>query len=173
MIQTKLQNILKVTSSLFPTLAIYGITILPKPVNANIINDIDSSLENDTLSSKDLDRITSVVYIDVKIANYTEESIGKNKAANGSGRLVIGLYGKDSPLSVARFLETIQSNGTNFPTYVNSQFGRIIDDTLLQIDDNQRLETATIAGEEQYQYQGTLLTDYKPILEANSLRHDR
>lgn len=46
--------------------------------------------------------ITNKVYLDIKIANYTEESTGTNKGADGSGRVVFGLYGKDAPESVAR-----------------------------------------------------------------------
>lgn len=46
--------------------------------------------------------ITSKVYLDIKIANYTEESTGTNKGADGSGRVVFGLYGKDAPDSVER-----------------------------------------------------------------------
>jgi hypothetical protein len=46
--------------------------------------------------------ITNKVYLDIKIANYTEESTGTNKGADGSGRVVFGLYGKEAPDSVAR-----------------------------------------------------------------------
>lgn len=46
--------------------------------------------------------ITHKVYLDIKIANYTEESTGTNKGADGSGRVTFGLYGKDAPDSVAR-----------------------------------------------------------------------
>ena len=46
--------------------------------------------------------ITSKVYLDIKIANYTEESTGTNKGADGSGRVVFGLYGKEAPDSVNR-----------------------------------------------------------------------
>jgi hypothetical protein len=170
--QRNIQNVLKFTTTTISILALSDRVILPELVHANIIDDLNAP-DNITLTSNDLDRVTAIAYFDIKIANYTEESIGKNKAATGSGRIVVGLFGKDSPLSVARFLETVQSNGTDLPTYLNSQFGRIIDGTLLQIDDNQRLDVAMIAGEPQYQYQGNLLTDYKPILEANTLRHDR
>lgn len=41
--------------------------------------------------------ITQKVYFDIKIANYTEESTGRNQGAAGSGRIVIGLYGKAAP----------------------------------------------------------------------------
>ena len=89
-------------------------------------------------------KITALAYIDIKIANYTEESRGKNRAALGSGRLIIGLYGEDAPKSVQRFLETITSDGSTLPTYVNTQFTRIVDDTLLQIDYVNKLETINI-----------------------------
>lgn len=118
-------------------------------------------------------KITSVAYLDVKIANYTEESIGKNVGASGSGRVVIGLFGEDAPLSVQRFLETVQSDGEALPTYINSQFSKVTDDNLLQLDDVPRLDVVNIAGTEQYQYGGEILTNYKPILDTNSIRHDR
>ena len=89
-------------------------------------------------------KITALAYIDIKIANYTEESRGKNRAALGSGRLIVGLYGEDAPKSVQRFLETITSDGSTLPTYVNTQFTRIVDDTLLQIDYVNKLETINI-----------------------------
>ena len=59
--------------------------------------------------------ITDRVVLNVKIANYTEESIGKNKGAAGSGDIVIGLYGKAAPESVARFLETVVGDAVNTP----------------------------------------------------------
>ena len=52
-------------------------------------------------------QITERIFLDIKIANYTEESTGKNRGALGSGRVVIGLYGRDAPESVKRFLATI------------------------------------------------------------------
>ena len=52
------------------------------------------------------------VYLDIKIANYTEESTGRNRGATGSGKIVIGLYGKAAPESVKRFLATIDGSST-------------------------------------------------------------
>ena len=46
--------------------------------------------------------ITNKVYLDIKIANYTEESTGTNRGADGSGRVVFGLFGKIAPDSVQR-----------------------------------------------------------------------
>lgn len=116
--------------------------------------------------------ITDKIYMDIKIANYTEESIGKNKGASGSGRIVIGLYGKAAPESVKIFLDTIKSDGKESPTYYNSLFSRISDEGLLEIEKIRGVNTITLAGSEQLEYAGNVL-DYKPILETNSIKHDR
>lgn len=62
--------------------------------------------------------ITCKVYLDIKIANYTEESTGTNKGADGSGRVVFGLYGKDAPDSVARVRHHIYF----FSALIDSQY---------------------------------------------------
>ena len=55
-----------------------------------IINSNSNS--NSNTKSNMFPEITNKVYIDIKISNYTEESIGTNKGAQGSGRIVIGNY---------------------------------------------------------------------------------
>ena len=35
------------------------------------------------------------------------------------------------------------------------------------------INKVSIAGTEQFEYAGNVLTDYKPILEQNTLRHDK
>lgn len=118
--------------------------------------------------------ITSKVFIDVKIANYTEESIGANRGATGSGRLVIGLFGNDAPLSVKRFLSVIDGDGVNSPNFINTQFAKIGPDGLLEIERVRGLNKVQLAGQEEYEYQGNLLPEYaNPILESNDIRHDR
>jgi hypothetical protein len=125
-------------------------------------------------TKKSTAEITALAYLDIKIANYTEESVGQNRGADGSGRIIVGLYGKDAPLSVARFLETVTSDGEKLPTYLNSQFGKVDSDgALLQLDGLSRLDLVSIGGTDQYEYNGELLVDYKPILETNSISHDR
>lgn len=116
--------------------------------------------------------ITRKVYLDIKIANYTEESVGKNRGAIGSGRIVFGLYGKVAPNSVERFLELVSSDGEDSPSYARSQFSRITDDGLLEIEKIRGLDTVVIAGSEELEYNGKLM-QYKPILDTNQLRHDR
>jgi len=132
-----------------------------------------SEMAPTTSSIQSSQKITNVAYLDIKIANYTEESVGTNMGALGSGRIVIGLFGDDAPFSTQRFLETIQSDGDKLPTFLNSQFSKVTDNCLLQLDDMPRLEVVNIAGTEQFQYGGEILTNYKPILDTNSIRHDR
>ena len=119
--------------------------------------------------------MTDKVFIEVKIANYTEESIGANKGATGSGRLVIGLFGNDAPLSVKRFLSVIDGDGVNQPNFINTQFAKIgALDGLLEIERVRGLNKVQLAGQEEYEYQGNLLPEYaNPILESNEIRHDR
>ena len=93
--------------------------------------------------------ITDYVYLDVKIANYTEESIGRNRGATGSGRLILGLYGKDAPLSVARFLSTLDGDGESTPTFYDTIFSRIVDSELLDIEKVRGINVVNIAGTDQ------------------------
>jgi len=116
--------------------------------------------------------ITHKVFLDIKIANYTEESIGKNRGALGSGRVVFGLYGKDAPQSVDVFLRSIDSDGKTVPSYINTQFARVSEEGVLEIEKIRGLNTVTIAGIDQYEYAGEVL-DYKPILEANGIKHSK
>eukprot|EP00600_Ochromonadales_sp_CCMP1393_P006337 CAMPEP_0174965920 /NCGR_PEP_ID=MMETSP0004_2-20121128/6696_1 /TAXON_ID=420556 /ORGANISM="Ochromonas sp., Strain CCMP1393" /LENGTH=292 /DNA_ID=CAMNT_0016214795 /DNA_START=107 /DNA_END=985 /DNA_ORIENTATION=+ len=118
--------------------------------------------------------ITDRVFINIKIANYTEESVGKNKGASGSGRVVIGLYGKAAPKSCQIFLDTILSDGvtSGVPSYVNSQLSKVTPEGLLVVEKVRGLEIVQIAGTDQYEYGGNLL-NYQPILENNGIKHSR
>ena len=79
-------------------------------------------------------QITDKVFLDIKIANYTEESVGTNKGALGSGRVVFGLYGKEAPESVQRFLDVINSDGFSTPSFDNAQFSRVTEEGLLLVE---------------------------------------
>ena len=71
--------------------------------NVAIFGTAFSAFKEGTLAKQpetsDLPEITNKVYFDIKIANYTEESVGTNQGAFGSGKIVIGLFGKNAPLS--------------------------------------------------------------------------
>lgn len=138
-----------------------------------IASTVDLSKDDDVRGLIAMEpEITDRVYLDVKIANYTEESVGKNKGAIGSGRLVIGLYGKIAPLSCKIFLDTIQSDGSLIPSFRNSQISRITEEGLIEVEKIRGLNTVLLAGTDQYEYDGNLM-DYKPILESNGIKHSR
>lgn len=59
------------------------------------------------------------------------------------------------------------------PSFVNSQFTRITEESLLEMERVRGINKVSIAGTEQFEYAGNVLTDYRPILEQNSLRHDK
>lgn len=117
--------------------------------------------------------VTDYAYFDLKIANYTEESVGTNKGAGGSGVIKIALFGKDAPLSVARFLATVDGDGNTLPSFANCQFSRIVNGSLLEMERVRGINKISIAGSESFEFQGSVLMDYRPILEQNGLRHDR
>ena len=128
---------------------------------------------NTAQSDSGLERIiTHKIFLDIKIANYTEESIGTNKGASGSGRLVIGLYGKLAPIAVDRFLKCIDGDGLTAPNYVGSQFSRIVDGQLLEMEKVRGINAIKIGGTEAIEFQGNILSEYSPIVESSGLRHD-
>lgn len=159
--------------NVYKGLAIAPVIMYPnvKSSQASTIDAIDTvGLRQQQQRKKNI--VTSYAYIDIKIANYTEESIGANKGALGSGRVVFGLYGNDAPASAALFLSTALSDGVEKPNYTNTQFNKLLNG-LLEIEHIRGINTMNIAGNEQYEYQGNLLVDYyKPILERNDIKHD-
>ena len=90
--------------NLMVSLSAVALSTLVKAQVAKAV-DVDQSSTTDAIAppvARIEPLITSKVYLDIKIANYTEESTGTNKGADGSGRVVFGLYGKDAPDSVER-----------------------------------------------------------------------
>jgi cyclophilin family peptidyl-prolyl cis-trans isomerase len=117
--------------------------------------------------------ITDKVKLEIKIANYTEESIGRNRGAKGSGSVTIGLYGKAAPEHVKRFLNVIQGDGVTTPNYANALFYKITPTGLMEMDKVKGIRKVEIAGQEQYEYNGNILSEYTPLLENNGLSHNR
>jgi cyclophilin family peptidyl-prolyl cis-trans isomerase len=130
---------------------------------------------SNSISAEQQPEITHKVYLDIKIANYTEESTGTNRAASGSGRLIIGLYGKEAPQTVRRFLEIVQSDGENFPTFVGTQFTKLLEENrLLTIEKLPFISEVTIAGKNEFEYRGNLLNfSTNSMIETNQLKHNQ
>ena len=83
-------------------------------------------------------------------------------------RLVIGLFGKDAPAATSFFLNTCESNGLTFPSYIGSQFTKINDDGLLELDRIRGLNPVSIGGSDAIEYKGKLLSGYNLLEESNS-----
>jgi cyclophilin family peptidyl-prolyl cis-trans isomerase len=116
--------------------------------------------------------ITNKVYFDIKIANYTEESRGTNQAAAGSGRVVIGLFGKQAPHAVDIFMKTTVSSGDeDYPSFINAQISRVNEDGLIEVQKLRGLDLVSLAGSDQYEYKGKVITDFIPVVESNDFRH--
>lgn len=111
--------------------------------------------------------VTSKAFLDIRIANYTEEAAGNNRGATGSGRITIGLFGNDAPNAVAYFLRCCRSNGTDYPSYAGAQFTKINDDNVLEMEKVRGVQQVVIAGADNAEYRGKLLMDYNLIAESN------
>lgn len=167
----QLSNAARVMSLLAPAFLISQ-NIHVQRVFAEDISSLTTA-PSPTNAANNVPTITHRVFLDIKIANYTEESIGTNKGAVGSGRISFGLYGNDAPESVKRFLKLIQGDGEETPSFVGTQFGRINEENgLLEIEKIRGVETVRIAGQDQWEYRGSIL-NYEPIKETNQFRHDR
>eukprot|EP01035_Chromulina_nebulosa_P024217 gene24218-31482_t len=156
---------------LFPTFLAFNLIATSK-ITRFIADAATQGLEADPVAAASKPLITQKVFLDIKIANYTEESIGRNRGAYGSGRVVFGLYGKDAPKSVEVFLRSILSDGSTVPSFINSQFSRVSEEGVLELERVRGLNTVLLAGSEQFEFGGEVM-DYQPILESNSIRHSR
>ena len=154
---------------LFPSLIAFNL-IVASQITSLVADAAASPVLDEVETSKPM--ITKKVFLNIKIANYTEESIGRNKGANGSGRVVFGLYGKNAPKSAEVFLRSILSDGSNVPSFVNSQFSRVSEEGVLQLERIRGLNSVLLAGSEQFEFGGEVM-DYPPILESNNIRHSR
>jgi len=117
--------------------------------------------------------ITSTVFLDIKIANYTEESIGRNRPGEGSGRVIFGLYGNDAPRASKQFLSLCSGDGEEFPSLQKSLFSKVTEDGVLTLEKIRGVDRVQIAGEEQFAYRGQIQPLLQPFIETNSLSHDR
>lgn len=120
--------------------------------------------------------ITNSVYLDIRIIDRFDVEVLEDAATRG--RITIGLYGKDAPEGVARFLEFIDgtvgqySKSGGGPTYAQAQFERVVPGQLLEGGRIAGLRQTTFAGSLEWEYLSRLLP-LRPIIEANDLSHDK
>ena len=126
-------------------------------------------------------RVTQRVFIDVRVItrfnnppNMPPLEVLEDAAVRG--RMVFGLYGDDSPKGVERFLSFVTGNigqftGGQGPSYRSSLFERLEPGRLVEGGRISGLKQVEFAGTLEYQY-GERLLPLRPVLEANSLKHD-
>ncbi|KAL7488616.1 hypothetical protein ACHAW6_014214 [Cyclotella cf. meneghiniana] len=85
-------------------------------------DDDQTQTTNDTIDpSINLPKITSKVYLDIKLANFKQPK-----------RIAIGLFGDVMPKTVHNFQNLCTDNYDDGPTYVGTSFYRVISDTSIQ-----------------------------------------
>ena len=121
--------------------------------------------------------VTQRVYLDLRIITRFDVEVLEDAAVRG--RLVLGLYGKDAPLAVERFVEFVQGTTGQYaksaggPSYAQAAIEKLRPGELIEGGRISGLKQATFAGSLEWQYMSRMLPNLRPILEVNELRHDR
>jgi len=121
--------------------------------------------------------ITQRAFLDVRIIERFDVEVLEDAAIRG--RLVFGLYGRDAPQGVSRFVSFIDGTVGQFattgggPAYAQSSFEYVRPGELLEGGRIPGLKQTTFAGNLEWEYMSRLLPTLRPILEVNDLRHDR
>jgi len=142
-------------------------------------------------------KVTDKVFIDVRVIQSYDVAVLEDAAVRG--RIVIGLFGSDAPQATQRFKEFVMGTTGQFakdadgPSYASSSFeklrpgegiegGRITGFDQVRIAEKCRSSEAfnychlppqvPFGGVLEYQYRSRLVS-LRPLLEVNSLKHDR
>lgn len=119
--------------------------------------------------------ITDKVYLDLRIIKRYDVEVLEDSAVRG--RLTLGLYGKEAPLGVARYLEFIDGTPGQYarsgggPAYSGATFDRVRPGELLEGGRIAGLKQTEFAGALEWEYMSRLLPQLRPVLEANDLTH--
>ncbi|CAM9875494.1 unnamed protein product [Chrysoparadoxa australica] len=119
-----------------------------------------------SLSADSQPEITAKAYLKVRI-----RVPDVNMAATEVNRLVVGLYGKEAPKSVANFLSYCTSSPAGHPTYRESQITKMEPGELLSGGQIGAMNQVNIAGQLLYEYYGAIIPT-TPTFETNQLRHN-
>ena len=105
--------------------------------------------------------VTQRVYLDVRIIKSFQVEVLEDAAIRG--RLVIGLFGKDAPNSVDRFLDFVKGTIGQYqrsgggPAYSSATFDRIRPGELLEGGKIAGLKQTEFAGNMEWEYMSRLL----------------
>ena len=112
---------------------------------------------------------TSKVFLDLRILKDYNKEVLEDGAVRG--RVVIGLYGKEAPKTVAHFLQFFPKAGDR-PSYSTGAFFRHEPGKWLEGGRISGLFPTQLAGSESFEWNGGVYPLKAPV-EANELHHDR
>ena len=121
-------------------------------------------------------QVTSKIFLDVRIIKRFDVEVLEDAAIRG--RIVIGLFGKDAPLAVERFLNFVNGDVGQFqksgggPAYAQASFDKIRPGEMVEGGKINGLRQTEFAGNVEWEYMSRLIP-LRPILEVNDLRHDQ
>ena len=113
--------------------------------------------------------VTSKVFLDLRILKDYNKEVLEDGAVRG--RVVIGLYGKEAPKTVAHFLQFFPKAGDR-PSYSTGAFFRHEPGKWLEGGRISGLFPTQLAGSESFEWNGGVYPLKAPV-EANELHHDR
>jgi len=114
--------------------------------------------------------VTTKVFLDVRvIKDYTGEVLEDSAVR---GRIVIGLYGKDSPKTAEQFLKFAKADDASDPSYNSGMFYKHQAGRWIEGGKINGLNLEEFGGGQVYQYLNKIV-NLNPILEANKLAHTR
>lgn len=121
-------------------------------------------------------KVTDRIFLDVRIIQRYDIDVLEDAAIRG--RLTFGLFGTEAPQATKKFLEFVDGTTGQFsksgggPAYSSSSFFKLKPGEAIEGGRINGLRLTDFAGQREYEYMSRLVP-LRPLLEANSLRHDR
>ncbi|CAB1105654.1 unnamed protein product [Ectocarpus sp. CCAP 1310/34] len=120
--------------------------------------------------------VTSKCFIEVRIMEPLNEANGYSSKNAFKGRLVFGVYGKESPKAAENFLRYVRADRSNGePSYASGQLTKMEPGVFLEGGKIAGLNIINIGGQEELEYGGEVVAPLPSLLEAssNNRPHDR
>ncbi|CAM9896496.1 unnamed protein product [Ectocarpus sp. 6 AP-2014] len=120
--------------------------------------------------------VTSKCFIEVRIMEPLNEANGYSSKNAFKGRLVFGVYGKESPKAAENFLRYVRADRSNGePSYASGQLTKMEPGVFLEGGKIAGLNIINIGGQEELEYGGEVVAPLPSLLEASSgdRPHDR
>jgi len=121
-------------------------------------------------------KVTDRIFLDIRVVQRYDAEVLEDVSVRG--RLTFGLFGDDAPLGSKKFLSFVDGNPGTFdkdgggPSYSTGAFNRLKPGIVIEGGRINGLTTTEFAGQQEFQYMSRLVM-LRPVLEGNSLKHDR